>query len=276
MFDTQQCVTMACLLDVIAPKPGNVHRGADFEDMTFLDFAASAVAIGPVLANAAAQPIGRTVLQAIEATRVVTHANTNLGIVLLLAPLAAATATDNARAAMPGILRSLTAEDARDVFAAIRLAGAGGMGTVDEMDVNVETHPSDLMSAMELARDRDRIAEMFVTDFELIFADIVPLLVRSSSQHGVVDGMIASYIHVLARFPDTLITRKCGKAIAEEASKRAARCTEHAVGSENWVNALSELDFWLRADDNRRNPGTTADLLTAAAFISLNEQQISW
>ena len=40
-----QCASLACLLEVSAPKPGNVHRGADFEDMTFADFAASRFAI---------------------------------------------------------------------------------------------------------------------------------------------------------------------------------------------------------------------------------------
>ena len=88
MLDLTQCVTMACLLDVIAPKPGNVHRGADFEDATFLDFAASAVAIGPVIARAKEQALGQTILQAVQARRSVTSTNTNLGIILLLSPLA--------------------------------------------------------------------------------------------------------------------------------------------------------------------------------------------
>ena len=89
MLTTEQCAILACLLDVTAAKPGNVHRGADFADTTFLDYAASAVAIGPAMRDAADRGVGPTVLDAIRATRAVTPCNTNLGIVLLLAPLAA-------------------------------------------------------------------------------------------------------------------------------------------------------------------------------------------
>ena len=84
-----QCATLACLLEVSAPKPGNVHRGADFEDMTFVDFAISAVAIAPAMENAVRHGVGQAVWEAIQATRALVRTNTNLGTVLLLAPLAA-------------------------------------------------------------------------------------------------------------------------------------------------------------------------------------------
>ena len=89
MLSIGQCVSLACLLEVSAPKPGNVHRGADFEDMTYVDFAISAVAIAPAMENACRHGVGRTVREAIQATRAVIQTNTNLGTVLLLAPLAA-------------------------------------------------------------------------------------------------------------------------------------------------------------------------------------------
>src|SRR5690349_6173570 len=85
-----QCATLACLLEVTAPKVGNVHRGADFPDLTFTDFAASAVAIAPAMENARQTGVGRAALDAITATRQVVSTNTNLGMVLLIAPLAAA------------------------------------------------------------------------------------------------------------------------------------------------------------------------------------------
>ncbi len=65
-----QCASLACLLEATAPKPGNVHRGADFENLSFVDFAASAVAIGPAFDRAAAgAPLGETVLAAVQAMR---------------------------------------------------------------------------------------------------------------------------------------------------------------------------------------------------------------
>src|SRR5436309_11243780 len=81
-----QCATMACLLEATAPKVGNVHRGADFEDLTFTDFVVSSVAIGPPM-EAAATGVGRAVLEAVAATRECVPTNTNLGMALLIAPL---------------------------------------------------------------------------------------------------------------------------------------------------------------------------------------------
>src|SRR6185312_16157453 len=63
-----QCATLACLLEATAPKAGNVHRGADFDDLTFADFAVSAVAIGPAMETAASGGVGSAVFAAIEST----------------------------------------------------------------------------------------------------------------------------------------------------------------------------------------------------------------
>src|SRR3954454_12501969 len=83
-------VQLACLLEVSAPKPGNVSPGRHFPDARYEDFLASAVAIGDPLSMAGTRPLGTTVRLAIEATARWTRSNTNLGIVLLLAPLARA------------------------------------------------------------------------------------------------------------------------------------------------------------------------------------------
>ena len=48
-----QCAALACIIEATAPKPGNVHRGADFEEMSYADFCASAVAIAPAMDAAA-------------------------------------------------------------------------------------------------------------------------------------------------------------------------------------------------------------------------------
>src|SRR6476619_6256717 len=88
MLATGMCAQAACILEATARKPGNVHRYADFVDTTYLDFLLSAAAIGPVMDRALGRPLGETVLEAVRATRRVTGRNTNLGIILLLAPLA--------------------------------------------------------------------------------------------------------------------------------------------------------------------------------------------
>src|SRR5580700_8927822 len=82
------CAQIACIWEATACKPGNVCRYADFDNLTYVDLLLSAAAIAPVMDGASGRRIGETVLDAIRATRKVVATNTNLGIVLLLAPLA--------------------------------------------------------------------------------------------------------------------------------------------------------------------------------------------
>ena len=88
--DVAAAAQLACLLEASAPKPGNVSPGRHFADARYEDFLASAVAIGAPIAGAGARPLGATIRLAVEATARWTRSNTNLGVVLLLAPLAKA------------------------------------------------------------------------------------------------------------------------------------------------------------------------------------------
>ncbi len=271
-----QCASLACLLEVTAPKPGNVHRGADFEDATFLDFAASGVAIGPVIHRASSQSVGTTILEAVRATRQVVGTNTNLGIILLLAPLAAVPRNQALADGIRQVLASLDADDARQTYEAIRLANPGGLGQTDQMDVN-QSPPHDLLAAMKLAANRDQVAQQYVTDFQLVLSEIVPLLADSCHRWGVLEGVVHSHVCLLAKHGDSLIARKRGKDVAEEAAARAQRALDTAPSPEHegYLAELSDLDFWLRADGHRRNPGTTADLITAGLFCMIRDGRLT-
>ena len=120
----------ACLLEVTARKPGNVHRYADLPGLHFIDFVLSAPAIAEPTRSRGGIGVGGTVLAAIEATRRVVNTNTNLGIVLLLAPLAAVPQTVELAEGIDGVLARTTVDDARAVYRAIRLAQPGGLGKV--------------------------------------------------------------------------------------------------------------------------------------------------
>src|SRR5690606_24111639 len=98
------CASLACLWEAMPPKAGNVHRGADFADMSFTDFAVSAVAIRPTFERAADCSVGQLVLAAVTATRRLVPVNTNLGLLLLLAPLAKAAVGGSPRDRLPGVL----------------------------------------------------------------------------------------------------------------------------------------------------------------------------
>src|SRR5690606_9673682 len=128
----------ACIWEATARKPGNVHRFADFEDLSYLDFLLSAAAIAPVMERAPTQRVGRTILESVEATRRVVSTNTNLGIILLLSPLAALPGDGVDQPAMERLLDGLDVEDSRLVYEAIRLARPGGMGKVEDQDLGEE------------------------------------------------------------------------------------------------------------------------------------------
>src|SRR5262249_58742171 len=113
MLSVGLCVQLACVWEATARKPGNVHRYRDFDDASYLDFLLSAAAIAPVLEGGAARPVGQTILEAVRATRLVTQTNTNLGIILLLSPLAAVPGGEPLRDGLLRLLARLDVADAR-------------------------------------------------------------------------------------------------------------------------------------------------------------------
>src|SRR5262245_21577371 len=151
------CVQLACIWEATARKPGNVHRYTDFADLSYLDLIQSAAAVAPVLNIASLCGVGKAILEAVKASRQVAPTNTNLGIVLLLAPLAAVPLMEELRSGLPRVLSSLSVADAKAAYEAIRLAHAGGLGRVPEQDVHQEPTKT-LREVMALAAERDLIA----------------------------------------------------------------------------------------------------------------------
>jgi len=268
---------LACVLEVSANKPGNVTPTTGFSDMTALDFMASALAIGPAMREAPRSSLGRTIRRAVDDTRRFVTANTNLGIVLLLAPLAKAAGTAHPgrlRSAVGDVLGNLTAEDRRQAFAAIRKASPGGLGRADTMDVNDLDAGGTLLEAMVEARGRDSVAREYATRFQITFGTGYPCLDQLWGEgHALSDAIVQTALTILARVPDTLIARKEGWETAEEVSARARDVLDKGGAlSEEGKKALAHLDGDLRGEGHRLNPGTTADLTTASLFIFLAEQ----
>lgn len=172
------CATLACLFEATAPKPGNVYRGADFEDLSYVDFLTSAAVLGPVMQEAAGRPLGETVLAGVQATRTVAGSNTNLGMILLLAPLAAVPREIPLAEGVGELLAQSTVDDARHVYEAIRLAQPGGLGRVQEADISEEPSIT-LREAMELAAERDLIARQYTHNFADVLQRLVPWLLES-------------------------------------------------------------------------------------------------
>lgn len=265
---------LACVLEASAPKPGNVAPGRPFRDMRYEDFVASAIAIGPALGAAGEHSLGQTIRSALRATRQFTTANTNLGIVLLLAPMARAAARGGPlRAAVAEVLRQTTVADAVETYAAIREVHAGGLGSAPEQDL-AAIPTITLVEAMRLAADRDAVAREYATGFATTFEVGMPALRQARAGGlGWEEATVATFLALLAHQPDTLVARKLGVEAARDISTRAAAVlAAGGPGRAAGRAALAVFDASLRDAHNSRNPGTTADLTAAALFGVLIEE----
>ncbi len=279
--DIGTLAALASLLEASAPKPGNVGPGRPFHDMRYEDFLASALAAGPELGRAVERPLGETILAAVRATRRLTTANTNLGIILLLAPLAKAAGAQREpghagpvllRERLHGVLASTSIEDARHAYHAIREARPGGLGAVPDQDLGDEPTVS-LQETMRLAATRDSIAAEYVTDFAITFETGLPALrAARAADLDWPDATVETYLTLLAARPDSLIGRKLGSEAAASTSRQAAGVLrEGGVRSAAGRAAIAAFDSALRDAHNSRNPGTTADLTAATLFVLLLE-----
>ena len=223
-----QLAEIACLLEVTARKPGNVHRFADLGDLHFLDFLLSATAMAEPLEKAFAQGVGRAVHDAIESTRRLVRTNTNLGIVLLLAPMAAVPDGADLASGVEAVLSATTIEDARLVYEAIRLAQPGGLGEVNEQDIAGEPTMS-LRDVMALAAERDLIARQYANGFREVLHEALPELRRLLQAGRTLEStIVAVYLNVLARHPDSLIARTPAWSRPLKSRAGRPRCSKRA------------------------------------------------
>ncbi len=273
---------LACVWEATARKVGNVHPGVAFADMSYLDFVHSAGSLAVILSDATVRSIGETIHRAVVLRRQVCAANTNLGIALLLVPLAAWASgepsldgAESDKQATHSVLTGLTRQDAMRVYDAIRLASPGGLGDVPEQDVRSEPTVT-LLEAMRLAAERDQIARQYATGFTDIFDFGVPAFLDGLARFGSVEaGIIHCQLAWLAKFPDSLIARKCGSTVAADVRDRsAAVVAAGGLATTAGRAAGVALDRQLRSDGNRLNPGTTADLVTACLFVALRRAQV--
>ncbi len=261
-------VELACLLEVSAAKPGNVTPAHDFADTTYADMVRSALALGPAFAHrrACQRGVGELIADGVRATARVADANTNLGIVLLFAPLIRAATVrreDEAlRSATERILAGLDVDDAAAAFAAIVRARPGGLGEAPEHDVRAPARVS-LRDAMAAAAHRDSIASEYATGYAIIFDTGLPLLADALRDGPrTLDAIVSLHLGLLAAYPDTLIARKAGAAAAEAVSAGARDVLDA-------TRSLADFDASLRGPDHRLNPGTTADLVAGTLLAAL-------
>lgn len=286
----------ACAWDVAVRKPGNVSQHSPGHRMQAEDFVASARAcVGALVAPG--RRVGERVEAAVRATRAAVGCNTNLGIVLLCAPLAAAAERPGLigagpaawRRALEAVFAALDREDAAAVFRAIVVASPGGLGEAAQQDVH-RPPTLDLRAAMALAAGRDRIARQYRDGA----AELLDLGLAVLGRHGLEAGLGAvpdapdapdaarvaavEHLHLawLASAPDSHIVRRHGEAAAQTVLSQAAawkarvrpgRPLQGDPAFLAWDEALKSASI---------NPGTSADLVVATLMLAALQGSARW
>ena len=266
----------ACRAELQALKPGNVHVYAAGHGMSIADFEASAVASAGAVSDPAL-PVGERVLRAVRRRAV--GCNTNLGILLLAAPLAAAAQGgrgSDLRQRLRLVLGRLGRGDAAAVFRAISLANPGGLGEAKRHDVRRAPRVT-LVTAMAEARRRDRIAGQYASAYRDVFRTGLPRLTAALSRWG--EGPVAAsavYLAFLGRFPDSHVRRKFGLAVARSVCRQAGDLDRRLMReglSPALEKRLLKFDAELKAAGV--NPGTSADLMVATLFAASLQRELS-
>lgn len=275
----------ACRMDVAVRKPGNVSLASAGHDMVAQQFLDSAAASVPAL-FARGSAVGERVLGAVRATRVVAGCNTNLGILLLCAPLAravelsAAATLESVREALHEVLDALDLADARAAYAAIALANPGGLGQSAEQNVGDEVTVN-LRAAMALAAARDLIARQYADGYVEVMAALEEHFPPPANEHARLAAAGSArvqrlFVDLLAGHADSHIARKHGEAAAvavqREAQAWRARLQQHP-------QAVDAVEFAAWDEDLKRrglNPGTSADITVCVLFLAALLGRVVW
>ncbi len=258
----------ACREELDAPKPGNVHVFAPGHRMTARQFIDSADAAAAPLCAPGAR-VGVRIRGAIEATHKAVGANTNLGIILLCAPLAAAAELEALalRKALVCILDDLDVGDANDAFAAIVQASPAGLGRAERNDVFAPAQVT-LKQAMIEAADRDRVARQYATVFADVFDLGMGILAAAAARWCDPKWLtLAVYLGFLSEFPDSHVIRKHGADVAADVRRTAMKLNALLWSAQEPAALLGRFLAWDGALKARGiNPGTSADLTVATLF----------
>ena len=282
---------IASVLEVSGwPKPGNVHRTRNYDDMVFQDFVISGVVIGDTMEEVASQAkeiddlsnaeLGKYILQAVNETNKWIETNTNLGIMMMCIPIAASAAISNSfdeiQENVGRFMDATTVEDAVNLYDAINVADAGGMGDQEEFDVMSEKAKDELRAnnqtmydVLKISAGWDRLANELTSKMPVCFEIGYPTFSHLWETCDDVDvinkATVLTFMTILSQIPDTLISRKYGNEIAESVSGKAEEILKFK-DDDSFVEKLLKFDDYLY--ENKYNPGTTADLTAASIFLS--------
>jgi triphosphoribosyl-dephospho-CoA synthase len=297
------CLQLAVLLEVSAyPKPGNVHRTADFEGTRFEHFLASAVALTPHFRRAAKQGVlvhdGKLDYNEVEVGKIVKEAvvdvaswqhggNTVLGSIILLVPIVVAAgmtfkeeefSTHKLRKNLKSVVQSTTPKDAVNLYEAIETAHPGGLGKAPRLDVTQAASKKKLVQdnvslyqVFQISAPWDSISSEWVNNYHITFDLGYPFFTQQLAETKDINmATVHTFLKILSEVPDTLISRKAGTAKAREISGQAKKVLEEGgLANSKSKENLFKFDAQLRSSKHRLNPGTTADITSAVLALAI-------
>ncbi|MGH8549626.1 MAG: triphosphoribosyl-dephospho-CoA synthase [Methylococcales bacterium] len=266
----------ACECEINAFKPGNVSVLSEGHGMTVEDFRVSAEVSADTLVDPGLS-LGRKIYYALKNTADRVGSNTNLGIVLLCAPLLEAMqrkSEGDLRNRLRSVLNTTTVDDAEWVYRGIRLAKPAGLGESAEEDVHSRPRVS-LQEAMRIAAGRDRIAYQYVSAYRDVFETAKNRYHTALGQWGdEIWAAVAVFAALLGQIPDSHIERKYGNRYTGMVTKRMTFLNERLSASgnpEQLIGHLREVDEEFK--NAGINPGTTADL-TVATLLAVRLERL--
>lgn len=282
---------IASVLEVSGhPKPGNVHRTQDFEDMVFEDFLVSGIAIGNTMKKAAERGLkykdklerinlGELIKEAVLETNKWVENNTNLGIIMLLTPLSAAAGNlkhfNDLRDKVQEMMLATTPHDAVNLYDAINIADAGGMGEREDLDVSNEKAKEELIEknvnmfqVLDISSSWDALAYELTHKMQVSFEIGYPTYKRLRKKYGINKATVQTFLTILSYQPDTLISRKYDTSTSGRVKADAKIILDKGgILTPEGKSLLLKFDRDLM--NKKYNPGTTADLTASSLMIAL-------
>jgi len=298
-----ECLQLAILLEVSAyPKPGNVHRTADFEETRYEHFLASAVALGPHFKRAAEKGVlvhrgkvdfervgvGKIIKEAVESVSFWQKGgNTVLGSIILLLPVAVAAgkalaegkfSIQHLRKSIKLVVKSTSPEDTVNVYEAINIAQPGGLGKTPKLDVTNAASKKEILEdnvslyeVFKISAPWDFISSEWVNDYHITFDIGYPFFTQQLEETKDINiATVHTFLKILSEIPDTLISRKTGMPSAKEILVQAKKVLENGgLTTLEGREILLKFDTKLRDPAHRLNPGTTADITSAVLALAI-------
>lgn len=267
-----RAVWSACVADVRLLGPGKAPVRRTDKHVSNADYQASAQAAGPALSGYHRR-VGDRVLAAVQATRCAVNKDTNLGILLLAAPLVHALLVDvdgiTLRERLTHVLANLDCEDANLVWRAVCLADPEG---APEHPMSLACHAAGLTlrQVMEAQAVNNRIAYQYAHDYTDIFAFSLPRLRQARARWQRSEWPLAMvYLGLMARFPDSDVVRSHGMDTAMTLCERVGPLSETLWNSPHPAAHRTALyAFYAELERANIRPRTSADLAVATLLAA--------